>query len=122
MTQYATYNPITGQIGVHSNHRDFAELNITDEFSEIIETNVEDFNASTYKVINSEVVLDSDLYNEELANKIRSERNQKLKETDWRFRSDLTPSQAWIDYCQNLRDIPSQTGFPSNITWPTPPE
>ena len=32
-------------------------------------------------------------------------RNQLLAETDWRFRSDLTPSQEWIDYCQELRDI-----------------
>lgn len=55
------------------------------------------------------------------AGNIRSQRDQKLSETDWRFRSDLTPSQGWKDYCQALRDIPTQTGFPWEVTWPTQP-
>jgi hypothetical protein len=53
---------------------------------------------------------------------IRNDRNRLLAETDWRFRSDLTPSQAWIDYCQALRDITSQAGFPWNVQWPSQPE
>jgi len=53
---------------------------------------------------------------------VRNERNRKLSETDWRFRSDLTPSPAWIDYCQALRDVPTQSGFPWDVTWPTQPE
>ena len=60
---------------------------------------------------------------------LRQERNQKLQETDWRFRSDLTPSQEWIDYCQVLRDLPStaepqldEEGNLTNVTWPTKPE
>jgi len=52
---------------------------------------------------------------------VRAERNNKLSKTDWRFRSDMTPSQAWIDYCQALRDIPSQAGFPWDVTWPVEP-
>jgi len=56
------------------------------------------------------------------ATSIRNERNRKLSETDWRFRSDLTPSQEWIDYCQALRDVPTQSGFPWDVTWPTQPE
>jgi hypothetical protein len=56
------------------------------------------------------------------ATSIRNERNRKLTETDWRFRSDLTPSQEWIDYCQALRDVPTQSGFPWDVTWPTQPE
>jgi hypothetical protein len=56
------------------------------------------------------------------ATSIRNERNRKLSETDWRFRSDLTPSPAWIDYCQALRDVPTQAGFPWDVTWPTQPE
>jgi hypothetical protein len=57
----------------------------------------------------------------EQAKNVRQTRDDKLKETDWRFRSDLTPSQAWKDYCQALRDIPLQEGFPWTITWPTQP-
>jgi hypothetical protein len=56
------------------------------------------------------------------ATNVRNERNRKLTETDWRFRSDLTPSQEWIDYCQALRDVPTQSGFPWDVTWPTQPE
>ena len=38
---------------------------------------------------------------------LREERNRRIAETDWRFRSDLSPSQEWIDYCVALRDLPA---------------
>jgi len=57
----------------------------------------------------------------EQAKAVRTSRDDKLTETDWRFRSDMTPSQAWKDYCQALRDIPAQAGFPWTITWPDAP-
>jgi hypothetical protein len=57
----------------------------------------------------------------EQAKSVRTTRDTKLSETDWRFRSDMTPSQAWKDYCQALRDVPLQAGFPWTITWPTQP-
>mgnify|MGYP000325971457 CR=1 FL=1 len=57
----------------------------------------------------------------EQAKSVRATRDQKLADTDWRFRSDMTPSQEWIDYCQALRDVPSQKGFPWDITWPVEP-
>jgi len=59
---------------------------------------------------------------------LRIERNQLLQQTDWRFRSDLTPSQEWIDYCQALRDLPAnsepqldENGNLTNVNWPVPP-
>jgi hypothetical protein len=58
----------------------------------------------------------------EQAKSVRQTRDDKLTETDWRFRSDMTPSQAWKDYCQALRDVPTQEGFPWTIVWPTQPE
>ena len=58
----------------------------------------------------------------EQAKSVRTSRDAKLAETDWRFRSDMNPSQEWIDYCQALRDITGQEGFPWTITWPTQPE
>ncbi len=57
----------------------------------------------------------------EQAKSVRATRDTKLSETDWRFRSDMTPSQAWKDYCQALRDVPSQAGFPWTIEWPEQP-
>ena len=58
----------------------------------------------------------------EQAKSVRATRDTKLSETDWRFRSDMTPSQAWKDYCQALRDVPTQSGFPWTITWPDEPQ
>ena len=57
----------------------------------------------------------------EQAKSVRTSRDDKLTETDWRFRSDMTPSQAWKDYCQALRDIPAQAGVPWTVTWPDAP-
>jgi len=57
----------------------------------------------------------------EQAKSVRASRDDKLKATDWRFRSDMNPSQAWKDYCQALRDLPSATGFPWDMEWPTEP-
>lgn len=37
---------------------------------------------------------------------VRQMRNEVLTQTDWRFMSDQTPSQEWIDYRQFLRDLP----------------
>ena len=61
--------------------------------------------------------------------RLREKRNKKLTETDWRFRSDQTPSQDWIDYSQTLRDFPAQYTNETildlkldEITWPTKPE
>lgn len=59
--------------------------------------------------------------NADMAKSVRATRDAKLAETDWRFRSDMNPSQEWKDYCQALRDLPDQTGFPWTITWPTQP-
>ena len=60
---------------------------------------------------------------------LRVERDRLIALTDWRFRSDLTPSQAWIDYCQALRDLPAtatpaldDNGQLTGVNWPTPPE
>lgn len=57
----------------------------------------------------------------EQAKNVRAERDKKLAETDWRYRRDLTTTQEWDDYCQALRDVPNQAGFPWTITWPTQP-
>ena len=51
---------------------------------------------------------------------IRFERDEKLKDTDWRASSDLTLSDDWKTYRQALRDVPTQSD-PYNIAWPTEP-
>ena len=39
---------------------------------------------------------------------IKSVRDRMLKESDWRFMSDLNPTQEWVDYRQFLRDLPQE--------------
>ena len=51
---------------------------------------------------------------------IREDRDERLKETDWRATSDRTLTDNWRDYRQALRDVPTQAD-PFNITWPNPP-
>ncbi len=59
---------------------------------------------------------------------LKEERNRLLAETDWRFRIDLEPSQAWYEYCQELRDLPlnsdpqlDENGQLTNVNWPEKP-
>ena len=44
-----------------------------------------------------------------------------LAATDWTANSDVTMSDAMRVYRQALRDVPSQAGFPDNVTWPDKP-
>tara|TARA_R110000744_G_scaffold21830_1_gene56224 strand:+ start:223 stop:504 length:282 start_codon:yes stop_codon:yes gene_type:complete len=56
------------------------------------------------------------------AAKVREDRNAKLVSSDWTQVADAPVDQAaWATYRQVLRDIPSQTGFPNTIDWPTEP-
>ena len=59
------------------------------------------------------------------ASAIRAERNTKLSECDWTQLNDTpldnTAKVAWTTYRQDLRDIPSQSGFPHNVVWPVKP-
>ena len=49
----------------------------------------------------------AELRNAEPMRLLRQERNRRIALTDWRFRSDLSPSQEWKDYCVALRDLPA---------------
>lgn len=55
----------------------------------------------------------------------RAERDAKLSVSDWRvirayeWGVPLTPE--WLDYRQQLRDVPLQEGFPLDIVWPEEP-
>ena len=45
--------------------------------------------------------------NERKLNQIKNIRNEKLKSTDWMANSDVTMSDEWKKYRQDLRDITS---------------
>ena len=59
--------------------------------------------------------------NDRAAAQVREERDAKLATSDWMANSDVTMASAWTTYRQELRDVPTQAGFPENITWPVEP-
>jgi len=56
----------------------------------------------------------------ELSMRARAKRNKLLIQSDTYALSDRI-TDDWITYRQALRDITSQTGFPTDVTWPTKP-
>lgn len=56
--------------------------------------------------------------------KVRAHRNRLLSESDWvelpsaASRIDIS---EWFAYRQQLRDLPSEEGFPFTVVWPTKP-
>lgn len=68
---------------------------------------------------------------EEQAKAVRTERNKKLLESDWRVTYEVEKATidnlgiqfplVWSNYRQALRDIPTQSGFPWQIDWPVEP-
>ena len=55
---------------------------------------------------------------------VRKERDNLLKQTDWRAVKDRTMSQAWKDYRTALRDLPQDHADANTAVdnWPQPPE
>ena len=79
--------------------------------------------------INSKI---SELDREEPMKLLREERDRRIALTDWRASSDLTLSNAWKSYRQELRDLPASATPKLNpeseyeldltsIKWPTEP-
>jgi len=60
---------------------------------------------------------------QEAGSNIRADRNSRLAQSDWTQGKDIpeATSTAWAAYRQALRDIPTQAGFPYNLTWPQEP-
>ena len=56
---------------------------------------------------------------------LRYERNIRISNTDWVMLSDISMTtekkEEWVTYRQALRDLPSNTTDPENITWPNTP-
>lgn len=53
----------------------------------------------------------------------RAQRDALLDSTDWTQLPDVSEAVAaqWISYRQALRDVPTQSGFPTSIDWPEVP-
>ena len=58
----------------------------------------------------------------EQAKSVRTQRDEKLKDTDWTQVADApVDKEAWATYRQALRDLTKESGFPWDMTWPTEP-
>ena len=59
----------------------------------------------------------------EVATYVRTERDKLIAETDWTQLADSQLSDSvkasWVTYRQELRDLPTTSGFPHTMTWPT---
>ena len=66
-------------------------------------------------------VLDINLLKQNIVN----QRNNLLFKSDWTQLPNSPLNQQkqgqWATYRQSLRDIPAQSGYPTNVTWPTAP-
>ena len=76
------------------------------------------YNAETHAwtlTAENKVLLDADT--------ARKKRNSLLSQSDWTQVSDVPQAvkDQWTSYRQALRDVPEQSGFPSDIVWPTNP-
>jgi deoxyribodipyrimidine photolyase len=64
--------------------------------------------------------------NNEAWRKIRKERNQLLKDSDYIMFPDITitteKKEEWTTYRQSLRDIPQTFSNPDDVTYPDKPE
>lgn len=114
---------------------DYAEYGIV----EVTDPGQPDFDNTTHQLVSNNVELVDGVWtvvyrvepfteeelatiSESLAAFVRSERNQKLVESDWTQLADSSAdTSAWATYRQALRDLPTTDGFPNNITWPTEP-
>lgn len=69
-----------------------------------------------------------DLTADEIASEakaVRRDRDELLVESDWTQMPDSplddSTKASWATYRTALRDISTQIGFPTNVTWPTAP-
>jgi len=110
------------------------------ELVRIVETNTPSFDNKTQKIVKNLVPTllnnvwtlewtiqslsqtEQDLQNDSEAKSVRQIRSEKLKNCDWTQVSDSPVDKtAWATYRQSLRDLPSATGFPWDMEWPTEP-
>lgn len=59
----------------------------------------------------------------QLPQQVRTQRDNLLKQCDWTQVPDSPVNkEAWAIYRQALRDITNQSGFPTDVFWPTKPQ
>ena len=119
MINYTIYNTTTGLIhttGTSScNSINDIVLNSGDSIIEGI------YRQDAYKIVDG----NAQAYTPNFLSRLRKKRDYLLQQSDWTQGNDSPLSTSkkteWATYRKSLRDIPSQEGFPKNITWPNKP-
>ena len=94
------------------------EINVQNGTEQVLENTPEE--QAQWDIMQAEYAAGA---NDRAAAEIRTERDAKLSESDWTQVADAPVDKtAWATYRQSLRDVPSQSGFPNEVTWPTEPE
>lgn len=116
----------TGDV-IYSQKKTQTEYDLMDEDNKAVYYKIEQL--YTLKPIPKEtlVLMSQNHSNDSNMVSLRTKRNILLEQTDKYIVADWphpTPEakQAWLDYRQALRDLPSVTEDPANPVWPTPPE
>ncbi len=115
---YVVYND-DGIIEMSTTSQEAFDLNLNGRSYIVVD---DDLDISHHKIVDGELVLDAALKESREADAERSKRNALLADTDWTQIPDCTADKAaWGAYRQALRDVPTQSGFPSSVNWPTRP-
>jgi hypothetical protein len=136
---YTIYNLTTGEIYSSGSVPDVSIQKVPEGFALILQQS----NPFTDYIVNGEVISlppkpETGAYvfdysqqkwvedTQEQESDVLAKRNSLLQQSDWTQipNNPLTPEQqeAWAIYRQELRDVTSQSGYPFNVIWPTPPQ
>lgn len=90
-----------------------------------LSNNIDNLEALLVPMPEDVVVEASPEVKEALADKIRKDRNERLKKSDWTQIPDngldLILVDVWAEYRKLLRDIPQQPEFPDKVAYPIKP-
>lgn len=69
-------------------------------------------------------ILNQVAYTKMVQDEVLAQRSNLLQQSDWTQLPDVPEATklAWQPYRQALRDIPTQSGYPFDVVWPTPPQ
>jgi len=96
----------------------FRKVTGADSNGSAIESDKPDDFGTTWSAVSAKK---TELVNAEPMRLLREERNRRIAETDWMGNSDVTMSDAWKTYRQELRDITKSATSLDDVTWPTKP-
>lgn len=124
--EFVFRNPVwttSGTITVEVEHDEFGWIPFNASGDDSEDYGRELFELLSTKYVDQVEACSDSAYHEEAVDDALSRRKRELNASDWTQNSDVPEATRtlWVPYRQALRDITAQTGYPNEITWPTPP-